>query len=174
MINKYGAAINVFTVAGGIALAGQPLSNALFVLDGDVFITNEEKEIKIKKVLTGDDPKVKNLIDPILTSMVQFNLPQNISPEKKIPPENFIFDCVRNLTNQSDLENEEIRKLTSDIVNAGDHHNLVKRLVEQLGLSEEIVLNRLIRAASQSSNWLNFSDPVRSWLEAKKTELHLG
>lgn len=167
-IKNYGAAINVFTVAGGIALAGQSLNNALFVLDGDVYITNTEKIKRIKEVLTGHGSEVENLRDSVLKSLAQFNLPENT------PPEKFIFDCVRSLTEQSEPENEEIRKLASYIVNAGDHHNLVERFVDQLGRIQEIALDRLIRTASQSSNWLNFSDPVRSWLETKKTELHLG
>lgn len=89
-------------------------------------------------------------------------------------PEEFLFKSLHGLTAQADPENEEVRHIASGIVNAGNHHNLVNLLINQLGGTKESALTRLIRAASQSPNWLEFSVPVRVWLEAKKTELHLG
>ncbi|MFH7024911.1 MAG: ATP-dependent endonuclease [Heteroscytonema crispum UTEX LB 1556] len=168
VINTYGAAINAFTVSGGLALSGQSLNSALFVLDGDEYITAQEKEKQIQRVVTGHGSEIERLRDEVLKSLSQFNLPQSMHPEQ------FIFKSIHDLAEQTDSENEEIRKMASDIVNAGDQHNLVKLLIEQLGCSKEIGLNRIIRVFSQSPQWSNFSEPVRIWLESKKDELHLG
>ncbi|MEP0852650.1 ATP-binding protein [Funiculus sociatus GB1-A4] len=167
-INKYGAAINVFTVSGGLALSSQSISNSLFVLDGDVYVTSEEKKKQIEGVVTGHGSTIEGIREQVLESMKQFNLDQNMKPEE------FIFKLINELTEQANPENEEIRSIASDIINAGNHHNLVKLLTEQLGFNEEIALNRLIQVASQSHSWQEFSAPVYDWLEAKKTELHLG
>ncbi|MBD2505511.1 ATP-dependent nuclease [Anabaena azotica] len=166
VIYKYGAATNVFTISGGLALSRQSIDSALFVLDGDVFVTEEEKKKQIKKVVTGHGLEIDNLRDRLLTHLTQFNLPKNAKPEK------FIFNCIRNIQTQIDYESEEIKALVSDIINAGDHHNLVKVLVEQMGCSEEIGLNSIIRVFSQTPEWSNFSEPIKVWLTKKKHELY--
>lgn len=168
VINKYGAAINVFTVSGGLVLSGQSISNALFVLDGDEFILSKGKKTQIQRVVTGHGAEVENLRKQVLKSLRQFNLPKGMHPEQ------FILYSLQALKEQHDPENEEIRLIASDIINAGDQHNLVKLLIQHLGCNEEIALNRIIRVASQFHQWSKFSAQVRVWLEAKKTELHLG
>lgn len=166
IVHKYGAAINAFTVAGGLGLSGQSLKNVLFVLDGDEYITEEEKKDKIERVVTGHDQDIVK--QQVLSTLQQFNLPQGMGPEK------FIFKCIHDLENQTDPEKEEIRNIASDIVNTGDQHNLVKLLIKQLGCSEEIGLNRIMQIFAGSPQWPDFSNPVRLWLEFKKQELHLG
>lgn len=166
VIYKYGAATNVFTVSGGLALSRQSIDNALFVLDGDVYVTEEEKKQQIERVITGHGSEIENLRDRLLKHLTQFNLQKNVTPEI------FIFNCIRNMPNQMDSENEEIKTLASDIINAGDHHNLVKLLVGQMGCSEEIGLNSIIRVFSQSPEWSNFSESVQIWLKNKKLELY--
>lgn len=168
LINKYGAAINVFTVSAGLLLSGQSIINALFVLDGDVYITSEEKNKQLKKVVTGNGDKIDIQRDQVLKNITQFNLPPNKSPEQ------FILHCIHTLTVKVDKENEEIKNLACDIVNAGDQHNLVNLLIKQMGANKEIGLNRIIRVASKSPDWSGFYEPVRVWLEDKKKELHLG
>lgn len=95
-----------------------------------------------------------------------------------IPPDlnpyQFILHCLHTLTVKLDKENEEIKNIACDIVNAGDQHNLVNLLIEQMGANKEIGLNRIIRVASKSPDWSEFYEPVRVWLEEKKNELHLG
>lgn len=168
VINKYGAAINVFTVSGGLALSGQPINNALFILDGDVYTTDGEKTRQIEGVLTGHGSEIEELRRQVLESIKQFNLGNGIKPEE------FLFKSLDELPDQADPENEEIRRIASNFINPGNHHNLVNLLVDQLGGTKESALTRLIRAASLSPNWLKFSEPIRVWLEAKKNELHLG
>lgn len=167
-VNKYGAAINVFTVSAGLVLSGQSIINALFVLDGDVYITYEDKDKQLKKVVTGNGDKIDIIRNKILKKITQFNLPPNKSPEQ------FILHCLHTLTVKLDKENEEIKNIACDIVNAGDQHNLVNLLIEQMGANKEIGLNRIIRVASKSPDWSEFYEPVRVWLEEKKNELHLG
>ncbi|OUL33395.1 hypothetical protein BV372_17070 [Nostoc sp. T09] len=168
VIHKYGAVINAFTVSGGLGLSGQLLSNALFVLDGDEYITEEDKKIQIQRVVTGHGSEIDTLRKQVLNNLAQFELTQGMHPEQ------FIFKSIHNLPEQTDSENEEIRKIASDIINAGDQHNLVNLLIEQLGCSKEIGLNRIIRVFALSPQWSKFSEPVRLWLGTKKQELHLG
>ncbi|OKH60916.1 AAA family ATPase, partial [Scytonema sp. HK-05] len=168
VINKYGAAINVFTVSGGLALSKQSLNNALFVLDGDEYVTVQDKNKQIERVVTGHGSEIKSLRQLVLDSLSQFNLPQGMRPEQ------FIFKSIHNLAEQTDCENEEIRNMAYDIINAGDQHNLVNKLIEQLGCSKEIGLNRIIKLFSTSPQWSQFSEPISIWLNNKKEELYLG
>jgi hypothetical protein len=158
----------VFTVSAGLLLSGQSIINALFVLDGDVYITSEDKDKQLKKVMTGNGDQIDILRDKALKNITQFNLPSQKSPEQ------FILNCIHTLTIQLDEENEEIKNIAYDIVNAGDQHNLVNLLIQQMGANKEIGLNRIIRVASKSPDWSIFSEPVHVWLEDKKNELHLG
>jgi hypothetical protein len=74
---------------------------------------------------------------------------------------------------QTDGEDEETRNIAIDIINAGDPHNLVTEFIKQFGCDKNVGLKRLIKLFSKSSNWREFSEPVRTWLEEKKNELHL-
>lgn len=59
-INRYGAAINCFTVAAGLLLGEEACDNSLFMLDGDVYRTDDERIRSINRVLTGNDEKANN------------------------------------------------------------------------------------------------------------------
>jgi len=55
-VKKFGAAINCFTLVAGLLLDGENCENSIFVLDGDVYKTEEDKRGRINSVLTGNDP----------------------------------------------------------------------------------------------------------------------
>jgi AAA15 family ATPase/GTPase len=59
-IQRFGAAINCFTILAGLLLRGESCSNSIFVLDGDVYRTREEQESRLKAVITGDDQMHNN------------------------------------------------------------------------------------------------------------------
>jgi len=48
-----GAAANLFTLAGGLALRGQCFENKRILLDGDVFLSEESRRSQVNKVITG-------------------------------------------------------------------------------------------------------------------------
>ena len=52
-VTRFGAAKNAFTVAAGLSIAGNDMTNTVFVLDGDVFKSEQEKLDQIEKVYTG-------------------------------------------------------------------------------------------------------------------------
>jgi AAA15 family ATPase/GTPase len=165
-IHKYGAAINVFTVSGGLMLSHQSIDNSLFVLDGDVYVTQEEKIEQIERVVTGHGSEINTFRLRLLTVLTQFNLPEDMKPEQ------FIFNCIHSLPRQNEPENEESRIVAYDIINAGNKHNLVKLFVEQMGCPEELGLNSVIKLFSLTPEWSNFSEPIQIWLNNKKNGLY--
>lgn len=165
-INKVGSAFNIFTVAGGLALSGKSINNLLFVIDGDVYVREKEKKKQIEKVVTGHGTEIEKYRDIVLKNIVQFNLPELSKPEK------FIFDLIREIEIELNQKDDETRQIANDIINAGNHHNLVTVFAERIGIDELRAMERLITVACLSSQWSNFSDLVQTWLEKKKKELY--
>ena len=79
----FGAAINCFTLASGLRILDNH-NNLLFVLDGDVYKTEDEKKKRVKKILTGDTEIAKKQREDVLEKITQYRLPENKKPEEYI------------------------------------------------------------------------------------------
>jgi AAA15 family ATPase/GTPase len=98
-IQRFGAAINCFTVLAGLLLRGDSCENSIFVLDGDVYRTQQEQEQHLNAVLTGNDGNAQLLRQSSLGKIKCLNLPANTKPEKYI--HSIIINL--NLTGDGDL-----------------------------------------------------------------------
>ena len=54
-IITYGSIENAFVVAAGKVLAREDTENVLIVMDGDKFVTTEERVKRLKTILTGTE-----------------------------------------------------------------------------------------------------------------------
>lgn len=156
---KYGAAVNAFTILGGTLLRGDNLNNSLFILDGDVIKTTEEKSKAIKKVLTGDDQRAIRLREEALEKVVQFTLPEDSNPEKYLHTL-----LIESDTENLDEESLEIISAARSIHFREDSHDYLGQVIHELGLERSIGLTRIIDIAAKHPQWGELTMDIESWL----------
>lgn len=140
----------------------------LFVLDGDVYRTQEEKQERLKKFLIGDDPKIQNMREEAVNYIVQFTLEENCKPEK------FLHEIILSLSvqfNQEDQEDQEIIKAAKDIIVRDNSHKYIDDLIERMDYIKAVGLQKIIDLVSQSDQWEVFIQEIKKWLESKKENI---
>lgn len=160
-VNRFGAAINCFSVAAGLALSNKLSSNCLFVLDGDEFRTIEQKTERINTVLTGNTAADYARREALLTQISQFSLPEGFSPER------FIHNLLRELSGTQ--THNQIIQTALEINKVDNNHKYVDDILERIGYpSREVGLSKVIDVVSAHPNWSGLIAPVREWLERIK------
>lgn len=160
-IQRFGAAINCFTIVGGLILSGEDCQNSLFVIDGDVYTTESEKREKICRVITGDDEHAITSRDAALTVISQLVLPEGVKPEKHI--HNMI--CALRYTHNEEFN--EIIDAAREIIVVDNSHKYVDDIIERLGWDKSEGLTKIIDLASSSADWEHYINPIKVWLEAR-------
>jgi len=156
-INRFGAAINSFTVAAGFLLSGKTLDNTLIILDGDVYRSVEEKEKQIRNVLAGDDPLIIEKRTPALNSICQYSIPDGKAPET------YLHYMLSNSG-----EEDEISKIAKTIQAVNNSHDFVNTIIDHLGISKEVGLYKIVSLLSGTTFWADFTIDVKSALEKLK------
>jgi len=165
-IQLYGAAINCFTVAGGLIIGGSDCNDMLFVIDGDEYVTADEKQERVNKVITGHDEKSVNGRALALESIVQFNLPPKTSPERYLHSLLISIDV-----DALDEENAEIVEAAKDIVVVNDDHKYIDDLIYRLGLDKKVGLSKIVNLVCCVPEWDFYVSQVHEWLSVKSLEL---
>ncbi|MEH1846347.1 MAG: AAA family ATPase [Nostoc sp.] len=160
-IQRFGAAINSFTVLAGLLLRGESCENSIFVLDGDVYKTKEEQEKCLKAVLTGDDEKAKLLRQSSLEKIKCLNLPENIKPEK------YIHSIIINLQEIIDNECNEIIGVAKEIVAVDNSHKYVDDIISRLDWDRGAGLSKIVDLVSSTQDWVNYIANVKDWLTSQ-------
>lgn len=161
-IQRFGAAINCFTVLAGLHLRGENCDNSIFVLDGDVYKTQEEQEKRLEAVLTGNDEHAKSLRESSLAKIKCLNLPENTKPEK------YIHSIIISLEDNDDNERNEIIEVAKQIVAVDNSHKFVDDIIKRLDLNRDVGLSKIIDLISSTPEWENYISGVNDWLESKK------
>lgn len=166
-IKRFGAAQNCYTTACRALLIG--IDNMLFVLDGDLDTNKENKEDKIKKVLTGNTDFAYEQRIKVLNKIRQFILPPNIKPEK------YYHQLICGLDEKilSD-EQKGIQKVTKRIENTDDSHKYFSLVIEEIGFSKEVGLDKLVDMLAKTSEWKTIIQEIDDWLETKKSSIIEG
>ncbi|BFM38333.1 AAA family ATPase [Synechocystis sp. LKSZ1] len=157
-VQRYGAAINCFTVLAGLRLRGEDCRNSIFVLDGDVYATREEQEIRLKAVLTGDDNHSVSLRNSSLEKIKCLKLPENVKPEK------YIHNLIINLETINDAESIEIIDIAKQIVVVDNSHKYVDDIISRLDWNRDTGLSKIIDLVSSTQEWNTYVSDVRDWL----------
>lgn len=161
-IKKFGPAQNCFTLISGKLLDGQCLDNSLFVLDGDVYKTMEEKFEQIKNVLTGNINQYVELRKRAIELITQFRLEEGYKPER------YISDLIKNLEGYNE---DEIKQVACDIGCVDNDHKYIEDIITRLGEDKLIGLNRIVNLASKSKNWSDYIEPIENWLKLKMPQI---
>ena len=167
-VDRFGAAINCFTIAAGMFLSNNTLSNHYFVLDGDVYVLEENKKEQIRKKLVGDDPLMTRLQEATLNCIFQYNLPSAVSPEKFIY-ETLLGDSFNGT--ELDEDKQEIIDLLKQLPLPSENHGFINDLIAQLGESREAGLTRIIQLLSMTSKWNDYVQPIYDLLYPYSVDL---
>ena len=154
-IKQFGAARNVFTLVSGMLLEGKNIDNSLFVIDGDVYQSEEEKKEQINSVLTGDPEYYQQLREQALHKVTQFNLEEDYNPER------YICTMIKQL--EGDCLNE-VKIVALEIVNVDNAHKYVDDIIARLGEDRSSGLRRVIELASKSQRWRQYTQSIEDWL----------
>ena len=160
-IVRFGAAKNCFTILGSELMKGNDVDLTLYVLDGDVHETDEEKIKMLRRAIDGDDNRFKDLRDKSLSYIAQYNPPNKESPEEFISMTIKIID--KNYCEGANNEEKEIIDAINKIIYDKDKHNYIDLVVKELGGSREIVWSRIIELliVAKRDKWNSYVYDVR-------------
>lgn len=162
-IQRYGAAINCFTVLAGLLLRGENCEHSIFVLDGDVYNTQEDHKKRLEAVLTGNDEHVKGLRDASLEKIKCFRLPDNTQPEK------YIHSIIVNLKVDKNDEYAEIIDVAKQIVVVNNNHKYIDDIITRIDLDRGTGLSKIIDLISLTEQWNSYIADIKEWLSQKVT-----
>lgn len=153
-VTPVGAAANLFTLAGGLALRGEDLSNKLVVLDGDVYRSHAERSAQINKVVTGHGARIEALRSAVASSMSMLCLPQGQSPEQ----------YMHQLLVSVDSGVDEICSIARQIDAPMERHGYVDSIVERMGEARAVSLRQIVDCVARSDGWSSYVQHLSDWL----------
>lgn len=152
-VSEFGAIDNAFVVVSGLEIAGLDISKMIFVLDGDMYNSEEQRRERIQKCHTGTEPWREERREKTLRQMRKLILPEGMSPERYLIQS--LKDCE-----------SEYADIASEInVEAGENHAPMETLIERLGVPKETVYSEVARLLSQKPMWSDYTREVREWLQ---------
>ncbi|MBL0551343.1 hypothetical protein ACNPAA_21035 [Aeromonas sp. PS2Canimalfood6] len=124
-------------------LRNEDVSRNIYILDGDVYRTVEQKENAINKVISGDDRRAVDLRGNALSKISEFILPEGFNPERHI-------HSMLTEINDNELDNDyqEIIDTARTIVFEQDAHNYLSKIIDFLGIERSVGLARIVDLAS--------------------------
>lgn len=161
-IQRFGAAINCFTILAGLILSGQNCENSIFVLDGDVYPSKEEQRKYLKAVLTGNGQELNSLRESSLDQIKCLNLPENSQPEE------YIHKILINLEIHDNRESNEIIEVAREIQAVDNNHEYINDIITRLDWDRNTGLTKIIDLVSTTQEWKTYVADVQDWLSSKE------
>jgi hypothetical protein len=164
-ITRFGAADNCFTLIAALLLSDKNLENSIFVIDGDRFQTEALKAERMEKVLTGNHPA------DIDRRNVALSYVRQLSPPTIEPPEKRLHTLIRSVPKCGDQEIDFVIDAALEFVIVADAHEYVTRIIEKLGTSRELGLNKIAFVASKSADWADYISALKVWFQSKVAQV---
>lgn len=166
-ITPFGAATNCFTLAAGLMLSdNHNFARQLFVLDGDVYTTPEEKLERTKSALSGTEADAADRRQQIVGAIRQFCPLVGLAQA----PEPQLHMMIRTLPAPLDSEAQEIVQIANQIQVVDDTHSFIGKIIEALNNDRVVSLELIVRVASRSPHWQGYVQEVYDWLRALRAE----
>lgn len=164
-ITRYGAATNCFTLAAGLILSGgHNVDTQLFLLDGDLYLTQELQLERANAVLSGTEADAEarrqSCLEGIRKLCAQAGAP--------LAPEAQIHRMIRELPLQDDEAANEIITLAVGIEAVDDTHSFIELIVHTLNVHRPVGLNAIIKVAALSPAWELYVEELRAWLASRR------
>lgn len=164
-ITQYGAATNCFTLAAGLILSdGYDVNSQLFLLDGDVQVTQEEQRARVNAALSGTEVDIEKRRNSCLEGMRKFCPQGDIHPA----PEVQLHKMIKSLPLQLDEGMNEIIDIAMNIEVVDNNHEFIKKIIETLNVEYSVGYKMVVDVASQSTSWEPYVTELRQWLIEKK------
>lgn len=160
-IQRFGAASNSFTAVAGLLFGNQNITNTLFVLDGDVYPTQQDKLQRLNKVITGTDKLSEDYKAQALDVIKQYSLPSDTKPEP------YLHEIICNIEQSENEEFQEIIDAAKDIVVADESHKYINDIIERLGLERKVGLSKIIDLVATTEAWNEYTAEIKAWLSGK-------
>lgn len=160
-VQRFGAAVNCFTTVAGLMFGGDDCANAIFVLDGDVYRTEVEKQNRLNKVITGHDQQAVENRASALNKIQQFVLPENTQPEK------FLHSLIVGCEETDNEEFNEIIEVAREIHVVEDDHLYISDIITRLGWDKNIGQSKIIDLVATTGAWVNYVSEVHNWMAAR-------
>ena len=161
-IKHYGSCSNAFVVSSALHLMGIDMSSILFVLDGDLYTSDEERLKQIEYHYSGNEPEKDAARNEVLNSIKSFNLPNGYSPEQ------YICSIIKHEIIDSNLE---IREAANKVIAPADNHDYLNKIIEIIGEERRLGLYRIIMELSKHDEWNDYVRQVKEWLCEQKNKL---
>lgn len=162
-VNSFGTCSNLFTLVCGKLLQGEDINGDLFVLDGDVERTEEEKKIKLNHLITGSAPEAREMRSKALAQIKQLILPADTKPE---PYYNSLLCAMED--DGLNAEEKEIKECCLRIVHPADSHSYIDHVIKDLGMNEQAGLQIIVNMLSKHTDWGTIKREISDWLLAHK------
>jgi len=163
-VKCFGAIDNCFTSVGGAILNNiGNIDNMLFVLDGDKYKTNDEKKIRMNKILTGSSAEDDEKREKAIEKITQFVIPDNTSPEK------YYHSLILQLSNDNlNTEEREVVEAAGRIVSPTNQHKFLDDIIDDLGCERNIGLYKIVNLLAQTVDWNTVKSNIENWFETKR------
>lgn len=160
-VTVFGAAVNCFTAVCGLVLSGDKCEDALFVLDGDVYKTDQLKIEQIKECITGNGCSVESQRQLALSAITQLNMPEGKKPEQ------YYHQIISNYSSACSNEDNEIIDCAKSIHYPEDSHMYITGIIETLGLGKGTGYGRIVDLLAKTEEWKYLVENVSFWLDRK-------
>ena len=120
-------------------------------MDGDVYCTEEEKQVRLNKVITGHDQQAVDNRTSALSKILQFALPANT------PPEKFLHSLIVGCEYTDNEEFNEIIEVAREIHVVEDAHLYVSDIIARLGWDKNIGQSKLIDLVATTDKALAYA-----------------
>ncbi|WP_363502384.1 AAA family ATPase [Burkholderia sp. LMU1-1-1.1] len=165
-VTTYGAAINLFTVAAGLSLTGMnEFPNTLFLQDGDVYVSEEERKARLDAVLTGTEPATVVRKHVISAAIAKFTAADFASPEV------CLHRMIIGLNPEQNETAREIILISRGIVAVADNHSFTHQVIEILDMGEQAGNAKIVATAALSDQWAIYTGELRAWLQARRADV---
>lgn len=161
-VSTFGAIENAFALAVSCVLIEElKQKKMIFVLDGDKYLTDDERLKQLKKHLTGQDNEQDNHRRHLLTKIKQFKILGK--------PEEYYFNLIKQLPEQGLNISSKAESLLEELRSfdpAGlDSHYYFSKPIENLGMSKPDGYGIIAELLSKTQQWNNIVSEVRNWIE---------
>lgn len=161
-VSTFGAIENAFALAVSCVLIEElKQKKMIFVLDGDKYLTDDERLEQLKKHLTGQGNEQDNHRRHLLTKIKQFNILGK--------PEEYYFNQIKQLPEQGLNISSKAESLLEELCSfnpAGlDSHYYFSKPIENLGMSKSDGYGIIAELLSKTEQWKDIVLEVRNWIK---------
>ena len=167
-ITQYGAATNCFTLAAGLILSGShDLTSQLFLLDGDLYTTEESQVERANAVLSGTEVDANARRQRCVAGIRKLRATGGIP----LAPESQIHRMIRDLPPQHDAGVNEIIDLAQGIQAVDDTHSFVELIIQTLNIHRSAGMSNIVRVAALSPAWQPYVEELHTWLLERRSDV---